>query len=171
MKKFYTILLAAMCLFTTISAETSQPSSSGESGTTQVKYNVASSFTWEIHTDIDFGKNAGVNQTVNKTAELSDDSLLGVRVNSNVIPDSTKLVISMDSNNTFKVVNGNTSLSYTVSKTSGGDALEASDSILEVPAGTNTGSQALYFELDTTNGGSSEVAGYIFREYYLCGRN
>lgn len=134
----------------------------------EILYNLIGCY---VHTDIDFGKNAGVNQTVNKTAELSDDSLLGVRVNSNVIPDSTKLVISMDSNNTFKVVNGNTSLSYTVSKTSGGDALEASDSILEVPAGTNTGSQALYFELDTTNGGSSEVAGYIFREYYLCGRN
>ena len=126
--------------------------------TTNVKYSVDSNYSWEIHTTIDFGEDAGVNTTVDRTATLSDSMVAGVRVNSNVIPPDTRLDISLASSNDFKIVNGSTLLDYTVSKTNGGEQLLAGASVLQVPSGTNSANQPLYFKL-RTQAGTAEVAG------------
>ena len=126
--------------------------------TTNVKYSVDSNYSWEIHTTIDFGEDAGVNTTVDRTATLSDSMIAGVRVNSNVIPPDTRLDISLASSNDFKIVNGSTLLDYTVSKTNGGEQLLAGASVLQVPSGTNSANQPLYFKL-RTQAGTAEVAG------------
>ena len=126
--------------------------------TTNVKYSVDSNYSWEIHTTIDFGEDAGVNTTVDRTATLSDSMVAGVRVNSNVIPPDTRLNISLASSNDFKIANGSTLLNYTVSKTNGGEQLLAGASVLQVPSGTNSANQPLYFKL-RTQAGTAEVAG------------
>ena len=129
-----------------------------DNNTADVNYHVDSGYTWEIHTTIDFGSNEGINETVDVTAHLSDNTQAGVRVTENIIPDAKKLVINIDDNQVFTISSGNTSLNYVVKKTSNGDALTAGANVLEVLSGTNTGSQPLYFTL-TTGSGTAEVAG------------
>ncbi len=124
--------------------------------TTNVKYTVDSNYSWEIHTDINFGADKGTYMYLNETAVLSDNTQAGVRVNSNVIPPDTMLNISLANSNTFRLVNGNTTLDYSVSTPE--HDLSAGESVLKVPSGTNTASQSLEFTLRTQRG-SAEIAG------------
>ena len=134
---------------------------------TNIRYTVDSNYSWEIHTDIDFGADKGTYKYLNETAVLGDNTQAGVRVNSNVIPDGTTLNISLTNDNTFTVVNGSTSLGYSVAKTNGGSALSAGDLVLSVESGVNTGSQPLYFTLATTHD-TAEIAGtYIGEVNYV----
>lgn len=119
---------------------------------TTTKYKVAEGYEWDIHTEVDFGKDKGVNQT------STVDKSYGVNVSKNVIGDGKILTISLDADNDFQVVNGSTSLSYTVAKDGETDKLGAGSEVLAVPSGTNTGSQDLEFVLSTSKG-EAEVAG------------
>lgn len=127
---------------------------SGTTGTTTATYTVTSSYQWTVPTNITFtDENNGTAQTGT------------VAVTENVISDNNKLKITISGNgggdgtaavNTdqFRVSNGNHYLNYTVAKSSDSISLNAGSSVLEVAAGTNTGSQELTFTLDTSPKGT-----------------
>lgn len=121
-------------------------------GMTDVKYAVTESYEWTIHSEIDFGENAGVNKSVEKTGNT-------VSVTKNIIPDGTKLQITVAGSGTdgaFEIKNGSTPLTYTVKK--GDNGISSGGSVLDVSAGTNAADAALTFTLSTTTKGA-EVAG------------
>lgn len=132
--------------------------------TTNVTYNVTAGYTWSIHSDIDFGENAGVDNTVEKTIDISSNTNT-VSVSKNVIPDGQKLQITVKGNGgneigndtSFKIANGNTKLEYAVK--AGETSITTGGAVLDVKAGTNTGSANLTFTLNTKNNGTAEVAG------------
>lgn len=131
------------------------------SASTDVKYEVNQGYTWSIHSEIDFGKDAGTSKTVEKANNT-------VSVSNNIIPEGKKLQITVKGNNggsdtastgngEFAILSGsNTRLTYTIK--SGETNFSSGDSILDVNAGTNTDSKALTFTLSTTTG-AAEVAG------------
>lgn len=123
---------------------------------TKVKYEVTEGYEWSIHSEIDFGKDKGVNKTVNNGDESQKNT---VTVLKNIIPDGKKLQIIVTGSgdkNAFTIANGNTKLNYTISANKSNIA--TGGTVLEVPAGTNEGSKDLTFTL-TTGDGTSEVAG------------
>lgn len=128
-------------------------------GTTQdlktvtLSYEVSESYEWNIHPAIDFGKNAGANQTVSVKNNT-------ISVTKNVLRSGNKLVIKIKgggNNEAFTISNGKSqTLDYAVND--GSKNLAIGDTVMEVSAGTNQGSQALDFKLTTTNK-KAEVAG------------
>lgn len=125
---------------------------SGDKSTT-LNYQVSSSYDWIIHSSIDFGADAGVNKTVDRTGNQ-------VKVLKNVIPEGKYLNISVKgsgANDAFTVDNGGSEvLNYDVSDDNG--AVGVNGNVLSVPAGTNTATQNMGFKLNTTKK-SAEVAG------------
>lgn len=124
----------------------------------EVKYSVEEGYTWNIHSDIDFGTSAGINKSVKKGNNT-------VQVSKNVIPDGKKLQITVkgsygtsNAQNGFKIINGGTTLDYTIVKTGEADALTIGGVVMEVDAGTNEKTQDLDFTLNTAKSGA-EVAG------------
>lgn len=126
--------------------------SSGDKSTT-LNYQVSSSYDWIIHSAIDFGADAGVGKTVDRTGNQ-------VKVLKNVIPEGKYLNISVKgsgANDAFTVDNGGSEvLNYDVSDDNG--AVGVNGNVLSVPAGTNTATQNMGFKLNTTKK-SAEVAG------------
>ena len=124
-----------------------------------VAYEVTAGYEWSVPRMIDFGKDKGVNAT-SKVEMTGEDT---VKVTRNVIPDGQNLHITIEGNEgVFQIKNGNTALSYTVSKV-GTDGISSTpvnsgDEVLTVPAGTNAASQNLGFVLSTSTG-TAEVAG------------
>ena len=118
-----------------------------------LNYQVSSSYDWIIHSSIDFGADAGVNKTVDRTGNQ-------VKVLKNVIPEGKYLNISVKgsgANDAFTVDNGGSEvLNYDVSDDNG--AVGVNGNVLSVPAGTNTATQNMGFKLNTTKK-SAEVAG------------
>ena len=118
-----------------------------------LNYQVSSSYDWIIHSSIDFGADAGVNKTVDRTGNQ-------VKVLKNVIPEGKYLNISVKgsgANDAFTVDNGGSEvLNYDVSDDNG--AVGVNGNVLSVPAGTNTATQNMNFKLNTTKK-SAEVAG------------
>lgn len=118
-----------------------------------LNYQVSSSYDWIIHSSIDFGADAGVNKTVDRTGNQ-------VKVLKNVIPEGKYLNISIKgsgANDAFTVDNGGSEvLNYDVSDDNG--AVGVNGNVLSVPAGTNTATQNMNFKLNTKKG-SAEVAG------------
>lgn len=118
-----------------------------------LNYQVSSSYDWIIHSSIDFGADAGVNKTVDRTGNQ-------VKVLKNVIPEGKYLNISVKgsgTNDAFTVDNGGSEvLNYDVSDDNG--AVGVNGNVLSVPAGTNTATQNMNFKLNTTKK-SAEVAG------------
>lgn len=125
---------------------------SGDKSTT-LNYQVSSSYDWIIHSAIDFGADAGVGKTVDRTGNQ-------VKVLKNVIPEGKYLNISVKgsgTNDAFTVDNGGSEvLNYDVSDDNG--AVGVNGNVLSVPAGTNTATQNMNFKLNTTKK-SAEVAG------------
>lgn len=125
---------------------------SGDKSTT-LNYQVSSSYDWIIHSSIDFGADAGVGHTVERTGNQ-------VKVLKNVIPEGKYLNISVKgsgANDAFTVDNGGSEvLNYDVSDDNG--AVGVNGNVLSVPAGTNTATQNMNFKLNTTKK-SAEVAG------------
>lgn len=125
---------------------------SGNKSTT-LNYQVSSSYDWIIHSSIDFGADAGVGKTVDRTGNQ-------VKVLKNVIPEGKYLNISVKgsgTNDAFTVDNGGSEvLNYDVSDDNG--AVGVNGNVLSVPAGTNTATQNMGFKLNTTKK-SAEVAG------------
>ena len=128
---------------------------SGGSGdkSANLNYQVSSSYDWIIHSSIDFGADAGVKHTVDRTGNQ-------VKVLKNVIPEGKYLNISVKgsgANDAFTVDNGgNEVLNYDVSDDNG--AVGVNGNVLSVPAGTNTATQNMNFKLNTRKTGA-EVAG------------
>lgn len=125
---------------------------SGDKSTT-LNYQVSSSYDWIIHSAIDFGADAGVGKTVDRTGNQ-------VKVLKNVIPEGKYLNISVKgsgANDAFTVDNGGSEvLNYDVSDDNG--TVGVNGNVLSVPAGTNTATQNMNFKLNTTKK-SAEVAG------------
>ena len=125
---------------------------SGDKSTT-LNYQVSSSYDWIIHSAIDFGADAGVGKTVDRTGNQ-------VKVLKNVIPEGKYLNISVKgsgANDAFTIDNGGSEvLNYDVSDDNG--AVGVNGTVLSVPAGTNTATQNMGFKLNTTKK-SAEVAG------------
>ena len=120
---------------------------------TEVKYQVEESYEWSIHSEIDFGKNAGSKSSVEKENNA-------VQVTKNVLLEGNKLKISVKGSGTsdaFSITNGKTEvLSYKIND--GTSDLAVGGTVLEVNAGTNVGSKALKFTLATANR-EAEIAG------------
>lgn len=121
--------------------------------TTTLTYQVNSSYDWTIHSSIDFGADAGANQTIDRNSNQ-------VKVLKNVIPAGKRLRIKVKGtgkNNAFALSNGKTqTLPYDVSDDNG--SVGVNGSVLNVPAGVNTATQNMNFKLHTKTG-SAEVAG------------
>lgn len=133
---------------------------SGDKSTT-LNYQVSPSYDWIIHSSIDFGADAGVGKTVDRTGNQ-------VKVLKNVIPEGKYLNISVKgsgANDAFTIDNGGSEvLNYDVSDDNG--AVDVNGNVLSVPAGTNTATQNMNFKLNTTKK-SAEVAGqYTGRVIY-----
>lgn len=152
--------LMMMTSTTSVFAKDVKPAGDDSQSTT-LNYEVGSHYQWEIHSDIDFGADAGVNQTVDRTGNK-------VNVLENVIPEGKYLNISVKGsgvNDAFTVSNGGSEvLNYDVSDDNG--AVGVNGNVLSVPAGTNTATQNMGFKLNTTKK-SAEVAGqYTGRVIY-----
>lgn len=152
--------LMMMTSTTSVFAKDVKPAGDDSQSTT-LNYEVGSHYQWEIHSDIDFGADAGVNQTVDRTGNK-------VNVLENVIPEGKYLNISVKGsgvNDAFTVSNGGSEvLNYDVSDDNG--AVGVNGNVLSVPAGTNTATQNMNFKLNTTKK-SAEVAGqYTGRVIY-----
>lgn len=133
---------------------------SGDKSTT-LNYQVSPSYDWIIHSSIDFGADAGVGKTVDRTGNQ-------VKVLKNVIPEGKYLNISVKgsgANDAFTIDNGGSEvLNYDVSDDNG--TVGVNGNVLSVPAGTNTAIQNMNFKLNTTKK-SAEVAGqYTGRVIY-----
>ena len=156
-------------------------------GNTNVLYNVTESYQWSVPATIDFGENAGANNTSTVNATL-DENGLGekakqdttdnkwkgtapkVAVSKNVIGIGKKLQITVNTtyydNGEFYVLSGSSEkLFYTVTKldatgATGEKLTKTKTEVLSVPAGTNTAAQKLVFELENAKGTNvSEKAG------------
>lgn len=142
-------LSALMMMFSITSVFAAEP----DSKTTTLNYEVSSRYDWMIHSTIDFGADAGTNQTVDRKGNQ-------VKVLKNVIPEGKYLNISVKgsgANDAFTVDNGGSEvLNYDVSDDNG--AVGVNGNVLSVPAGTNTATQNMGFKLNTTKK-SAEVAG------------
>lgn len=154
---------------------------------TNVVYEVGSSYSWSIPTEINFGKNAGVNATVkvnaNDTSKKEADyksnqegTAEKVQVTGNTIPVGTSLKISISADTPYETTStaGKSGfyieqkhktnaaavehLYYTIAKTADGTALDHTAEIVTVPSGTAEENQALYFALKTSDG-AVEMAG------------
>lgn len=154
MKKYAgKVLAAAMAVSMMVPmAGTSVLAAELDTKQTNVKYAVTQGYEWSIHTDIDFGKDAGVNKTVTKETNT-------VSVTKNIIPDGEKLNITVKGsgeNGEFQIVNGSTVLNYAIKD--GKNEITTGGDVMNVAAGTDTASKDLTFVL-TTGDGTSEVAG------------
>ena len=156
-------------------------------GNTDVLYNVTESYQWSVPATIDFGENAGANNTSTVSATLgkndtgkkavkddADNKWKGtapkVVVSKNVIGIDKKLQITVNTtyydNGEFYVLSGTSEkLFYTVTKldaagATGEKLTKDNTEVLSVPAGTDTADQALVFELETVKGNNkAEKAG------------
>lgn len=130
-----------------------------DSQSTTLKYEVTSHYTWEIHTDIDFGKDKGVNTTVDGTAKTGEQK---VKVTENVIEEGKKLHITAAGSGAgkeFSVSNGsNTVLNYAVKSEE--KAVAVDGDVLDVNAGTNAGETKMSFKLSTTKDTAEKAGTY-----------
>lgn len=127
---------------------------------TTLTYKVSSHYTWEIHTDIDFDHDKGVNKTVD--GKVTDGSDKKVKVTENVIEEGKKLHITAagsGADKAFTITNGhNTVLDYAVK--SGDKAVTVGGTVLDVNAGTNTGDTVMGFQLSTTKDTAEKAGTY-----------
>lgn len=144
--------LMMMTSTTSVFAKNVKPAGDDSQSTT-LNYEVGSHYQWEIHSDIDFGADAGANKTVDRTGNK-------VNVLENVIPEGKYLNISVKGNGAdgaFTLNNGKTEkLTYDVSDDAGDVAVNGN--VLSVPSGTNTAVQNMNFKLNTKKA-TAEIAG------------
>ena len=144
--------LMMMTSTTSVFAKDVKPAGDDSQSTT-LNYEVGSHYQWEIHSDIDFGADAGANKTVDRTGNK-------VNVLENVIPEGKYLNISVKGNGAdgaFTLNNGKTEkLTYDVSDDAGDVAVNGN--VLSVPSGTNTAVQNMNFKLNTKKA-TAEIAG------------
>lgn len=168
---------------------TNAPGGSGiVTGSTNVYYKVTESYAWSVPATIDFGENAGANNTSTVNATLNEDgpgekakkenggtALKGtapkVVVSKNVIGIGKKLQITVSTdhydNDQFYVEPAGTNerLYFTITKpaATGGTEQELTgtdNEVLRVPSGTNTANQELVFTLTTTSETAEKAGDY-----------
>lgn len=164
MKNFKKLLLAGATVLATLAAPMNVFAKNVDPATvdsqeTTLNYKVGSHYTWEIHSDIDFGKDGGTNATLNGTVKTGDQK---VKVTENVIEEGKKLHITAHGSGTdkaFTITNGsNTVLNYAVK--SGDKAVGVDGDVLDVVAGTNTGETVMDFKLSTTTDTAEKAGAY-----------
>ena len=162
MKNFKNLLLAGATVLATVVAPTMNVFAQEVTGTTEptsattdVKYLVEDSYKWSIHPEIDFGKNAGINQHVAKEGN-------NVQVTENIIPEGKKLNIKVAGSGdagAFTITNGGTEVLAYHANNGGAEDIAVNGDVLNVNSGTNTGETTMKFTLDTTTK-AAEVAGH-----------
>lgn len=162
MKNFKNLLLAGATALATVVAPTMNVFAQEVTGTTEptsattdVKYLVEGSYKWSIHPEIDFGKNAGINQHVAKEGN-------NVQVTENIIPEGKKLNIKVAGSGdagAFTITNGGTEVLAYHANNGGTEDIAVNGDVLNVNSGTNTGATTMKFTLDTTTK-AAEVAGH-----------
>ena len=162
MKNFKNLLLAGATALATVVAPTMNVFAQEVTGTTEptsgsadVKYWVEDSYKWSIHPEIDFGKNAGINQHVAKEGN-------NVQVTENIIPEGKKLNIKVAGSGdagAFTITNGGTEVLAYHANNGGAEDIAVNGDVLNVNSGTNTGETTMKFTLDTTTK-AAEVAGH-----------
>ena len=162
MKNFKNLLLAGATVLATVVAPTMNVFAQDVTGTTDptsattdVKYLVEDSYKWSIHPEIDFGKNAGINQHVAKEGN-------NVEVTENIIPEGKKLNIKVAGSGdagAFTITNGGAEVLTYHANNGGAEDIAVNGDVLNVNSGTNTGETTMKFTLDTTTK-AAEVAGH-----------
>lgn len=162
MKNFRNLLLAGATVLATVLAPTMNVFAQEVTGTTEptsattdVKYLVEDSYKWSIHPEIDFGKNAGINQHVAKEGNK-------VQVTENIIPEGKKLNIKVAGSGdagAFTITNGGAEVLTYHANNGGAKDIVVNGDVLNVNSGTNTGETTMKFTLDTTTK-AAEVAGH-----------
>ena len=162
MKNFKNLLLAGATALATVVAPTMNVfaqevtgTTDPTSATTEVKYLVEDSYKWSIHSEIDFGKNAGINQHVAKEGNK-------VEVTENIIQEGKKLNIKVagsGNEGAFTITNGGTEVLAYHANNGGSEDIAVNGDVLNVNSGTNTGETTMKFTLDTTTK-AAEVAGH-----------
>ena len=162
MKNFKNLLLAGATALATVVAPTMNVFAQEVTGTTEptsattdVKYLVEGSYKWSIHPEIDFGKNAGINQHVAKEGN-------NVEVTENIIPEGKKLNIKVAGSGdagAFTITNGGAEVLTYHANNGGAEDIAVNGDVLNVNSGTNTGETTMKFTLDTTTK-AAEVAGH-----------
>lgn len=162
MKNFKNLLLAGATVLAALAAPTMNVFAQEVTGTTEptsattdVKYLVEDSYKWSIHPEIDFGKNAGINQHVAKEGN-------NVEVTENIIPEGKKLNIKVagsGDSGAFTITNGGAEVLTYHANNGGAEDIAVNGDVLNVNSGTNTGSTTMKFTLDTTTK-AAEVAGH-----------
>lgn len=162
MKNFKNLLLVGATVLATVVAPTMNVFAQEVTGTTEptsattdVKYLVEDSYKWSIHPEIDFGKNAGINQHVAKEGN-------NVQVTENIIPEGKKLNIKVAGSGdagAFTITNGGTEVLAYHANNGGAEDIAVNGDVLNVNSGTNTGETTMKFTLDTTTK-AAEVAGH-----------
>lgn len=115
------------------------PVLANDSANTTINYTVTEQYTWAAPATITF--------TSSGTAQSGT-----INVTKNVIGAGKKLTIKIDASEDFLLkdtADNDNTRTYKIKKA--GTALTAGGTVLEVPAGTNTASQALSFELDAVS--------------------
>lgn len=161
-KNFKKLLLAAATALAAVVAPTTSVFAQEVTGTTEptsattdVKYLVEDSYKWSIHPEIDFGKNAGINQHVAKEGN-------NVKVTENIIPEGKKLNIKVAGSGdagAFTITNGGAEVLAYHANNGGAEDIAVNGDVLNVNSGTNTGETTMKFTLDTTTK-TAEVAGH-----------
>lgn len=143
---------------TSVFAKTVNPAAPDSQSTT-LHYQVGSHYTWQIHSDIDFDHDKGVNATVDGKVTAGSQK---VEVTENVIEEGKMLHITAAGSGegkAFTITNGhNTVLDYAVK--SGNKAVAVDGTVLDVNAGTNTGETAMGFQLSTTKDTAEKAGTY-----------
>lgn len=162
MKNFKNLLLAGAPALATVVAPTMNVFAQEVTGTTEptsattdVKYLVEDSYKWSIHPEIDFGKNAGINQHVAKEGN-------NVEVTENIISEGKKLNIKVAGSGdagAFTITNGGAEVLTYHANNGGAEDIAVNGDVLNVNSGTNTGETTMKFTLDTTTK-AAEVAGH-----------
>lgn len=128
----------------TVTEMTSKPTA-----TTDVKYSVSATYTWSVPTEIDFTTDKSSSDGTATVTTGTTGNSQSVKVTNNVIPNGKKVhIVLQGTTNTFKVksVEG-AELGYTVTVDKDATALKAGDKVLDVEAGTASGTAALTFKL------------------------
>ena len=111
-----------------------------------LKYEVTSHYTWQIHSEVNFG--VGKDFTHGTNGEMTNKY---IKVTENVISEGQELSIKVkgNENGEFKISSGQVNLDYivTAKREGTGHVLNPSDEVLNVPAGENQKTAEMSFVL------------------------
>lgn len=169
-KKLITLGATALALVSPLSAATAF----AEGGTTKtdagdnsavVKYSVDESFSWAIHPDVSFEKNAGA-----KSSRVVENQAVQIKTAILQEGHTLKITIKGDgANDAFSIKNGAGSnvLNYAVNN--GDKDFAVGDEVLSCEAGAEAPSASLKFTLTTTSKAQEVAGNYSGHVIYTAG--